>query len=272
MILEFSDGGSAMARAAAAIILGLHIAAGIAGVSYGMVALFVSKGSRLHRRAGHGFLLAMLVMAGIGGAVSPFLPIANWGNVVAGVFTCYLVLTSWMTVRFPAGGGSRFAMGALIVALAITAGDALLGLRAAASPAIAPDGTPVPAYFIFAAAGALAALGDLRLIMRGSITGPARINRHLWRMCLALFIACASFFLGQPQVFPPPLRGSPVLLLPEVAVLGAMLYWLAIVPLWGGARRRSSRGEPSTAAAASADGAASAALISGTAPSSAAQR
>ncbi len=240
MILELSDGGSAVARGAAAVVLSLHVAAGMVGVSYGMVALFVTKGSRLHRRAGNGFLLAMLVMAGIGAVVSPFLPIANWGNVVAGVFTCYLVVTSWMTVRRREAGSGRFEVGALCVAFGITLGDVLLGLQAAASPMSAPDGTPVPAYFIFAAAGALATIGDLRLVVRGGITGNARIARHLWRMCLALFIACASFFLGQQQVFPASLRGSSLLLLPEFAVLGAMLYWLALVPLARWSRRRAA--------------------------------
>jgi hypothetical protein len=52
-------------------------------------------------------------------------------------------------------------------------------------------------------------------------------------MCVALFIAAASFFLGQPQVFPAALRGSALLLLPEVAVLGSMIYWLVRVRFTG---------------------------------------
>ena len=47
----------------------------------------------------------------------------------------------------------------------------------------------------------LAAIGDLRMLLRGGISGTSRITRHLWRMCYGLFIATGSFFLGQQQVF-----------------------------------------------------------------------
>ena len=39
------------------------------------------------------------------------------------------------------------------------------------------------------------------------ISGAQRITRHLWQMCVALFIAAASFFLGQAKVFPASVRG-----------------------------------------------------------------
>jgi hypothetical protein len=46
-------------------------------------------------------------------------------------------------------------------------------------------------------------------------------------MCFALFIAAGSFFLGQQQVFPASVRGSPFLFVPVVAVLAVMIFWLA---------------------------------------------
>jgi hypothetical protein len=42
----------------------------------------------------------------------------------------------------------------------------------------------------------LAALGDIRMLVRGGVLGTKRIARHLWRMCFGLFIAAGSFFLG----------------------------------------------------------------------------
>jgi len=48
-------------------------------------------------------------------------------------------------------------------------------------------------------------------------------------MCFALFIAAGSFFLGQQQVFPVSVRGSPLLLVPVLAVLALMLFWLCRV-------------------------------------------
>ena len=59
-----------------------------------------------------------------------------------------------------------------------------------------------------------------------ALRGTPRLRRHLWRMCAALFIATGSFFLGQAQVFPAPIRDSGLLPVPVLVVLGAMLYWL----------------------------------------------
>jgi hypothetical protein len=64
------------------------------------------------------------------------------------------------------------------------------------------------------------------MIARGGVSGAGRIARHLWRMCTALLIADFSFFLGQQQFFPALLRGSPVLLVPELVVLVLMIFWL----------------------------------------------
>ena len=69
------------------------------------------------------------------------------------------------------------------------------------------------------------------MILRRGVTGAQRIARHLWRLCFALFIAAGSFFLGQPQVFPVSLRGSPLLILVSVAPLGFLLFWLVRVRL-----------------------------------------
>ena len=225
MILEVSAGSSSLVRGAAALVLGLHITAGVVGIVSGAVALIARKGSSLHRRAGCWFFVSMPAMAAIGAVVSPFLPRPNWGNVAGGLFTLYLVATSWMTIRTRDGGG-RTAIGAFLVALLIVATDFTLGIRAANAAPGALDGTPLPAYFIFGTAAALAAAGDLRVFLRGGVSGTPRITRHLWRMCVALLIAAFSFFLGQPQIFPTFLRGSPVLFVPELAIVGSMVYWL----------------------------------------------
>ena len=56
-------------------------------------------------------------------------------------------------------------------------------------------------------------------------------------MCYGLFIATGSFFLGQPQVFPEPLRNGPVLITLALAPLLVLLYWL-----WRVRIRRTFRG------------------------------
>ena len=60
----------------------------------------------------------------------------------------------------------------------------------------------------------------------GGISGRQRIARHLWRMCFGWFIATGSFFLGQQQVFPARLRGSPALLVPALLPLALLIFWM----------------------------------------------
>jgi len=50
-------------------------------------------------------------------------------------------------------------------------------------------------------------------------------------MCFSLFIASGSFFLGQMQVMPGWLRGSPLLFVAALAPLGFMVFWLIRVRL-----------------------------------------
>ena len=79
--------------------------------------------------------------------------------------------------------------------------------------------------------GAIAAAGDLKMILRGGISGAARIARHLWRMSAALTVASGSFFLGQQRIMPASMRGSPWLFLPVIAPLVLMVFWLFRVRL-----------------------------------------
>jgi hypothetical protein len=97
-------------------------------------------------------------------------------------------------------------------------------------------GVPYQPAFVFAALAGFAAACDARVILAGGILGSQRVARHLWRMCVALFIAAGSFFLGQPKVFPPFLRGSPILFVPEIAILGLLVFWLLRVGFSGRAR------------------------------------
>ena len=78
---------------------------------------------------------------------------------------------------------------------------------------------------MFALLALCGGVGDRRMLQAGGIQGPARIKRHLWRMCVALFIASASFFLGPVRRIPEPLR-LPALRLIPFLVLATMAYWL----------------------------------------------
>jgi hypothetical protein len=91
-------------------------------------------------------------------------------------------------------------------------------------------------FFIAAIVG-LAIVGDIRVLWSGALRGAARIARHLWRMCFALFIATGSFFLGQADEFPEALRIWPVLIMLALAPLVLLLYWM-----WRIRVRKSLRG------------------------------
>ncbi len=207
-----------------------HITAGSLGIVSGYAAVSVAKGERLHRVFGTVFVLSMLTVSALAVYLALFVPPTHSGgsppsaSVSVGILTFYLALTAWMTVRRKAGGAGLFEKGALIAVLGVAAALLIFGLRAASVPA-APPGSYVP-YFVFASFAAFAAAADLKVVLRGGISGAPRIARHLWRMCFALFFAAAFFFLGQQGSLPRFMRGSPLLFIPALAPLVLMLFWL----------------------------------------------
>ena len=240
----------------AGIILWLHIAGGTLGILSGTAALIFRKGSRLHRLAGHVFFASMLVMASIGAAVAPFLQTAQGEpkmfDSLAGAFTCYLVATSWMTVRRKAGTTGRFEIVACIAVVMLAVGAVLFGLEARGSSNGLFGGYPAQSYFTFASMFALAAAFDIKVVLQRGISGTPRISRHVWRMGLALFVAVGSFFLGQQRVMPESIQGSSLLTIPPLAVLLVIAFWLVklrLAKFLGERRRRRGRSIPQTAVA-----------------------
>lgn len=136
---------------------------------------------------------------------------------------CYFVATSWVAARRRDGTTGRFEMIACAGALGIAALMAWGGFAGATTPA-----GPGP---VFALAGLclIAGLLDLKAILIGKLTPAQRISRHLWRMCFAFFIATGSFFLGQQDVMPEAVRGSPILYVLAFAPFGVMAFWFVRV-------------------------------------------
>jgi|SRR5271166_4230018 len=210
-------------------VLVLHITAGIVGLLSGAAAMSFRKGSPRHRASGNVFVMSMLIM----GACGSYLALMKheMNNVFGGLLTFYLVTTAWLAGRHDDKETRIFDWGALLMALAIGASLLTLGIRAANRQGEPQDGVPVGMYFFMGTVPLLAAAGDIRMLMRGGISGTQRLVRHLWRMCFALFIATGSFFLGQQQVFPAFLRGSPVLFVPAILPLPLLIFWLLRVLL-----------------------------------------
>jgi uncharacterized membrane protein len=246
MILHVPPDAPVLLRIGADALLALHIGGGTAGLLSGAAALVVRKGGRLHRWAGKVFFLSMLAMATVGATVSPLLH--DRVSTVAGVFTLYLLATSWMAVKRRDGGVGRFEIGALVVVLGVVAAGVTFILMQNASPTGMVDGQPPQAPWMFAIFATVAALSDLKVVLRRGVTGAQRIARHLWRVCFALFIASGSLFLGQSQVFPKVLQHSGLLVIPALAPVLFLIFWMLRVRL--GKRFKSvAPGDPATVTA-----------------------
>ena len=203
----------------------VHIAAGGLGIISGFVALYAAKGATLHRKSGVVFVYTMLTMCTLGGVMAAVLSAAPAANIPAALLTAYLVITALTTVRPPFPGERWFSIGAMLVVLAVGLIAFKFGFEAIANGGTR-KGMPAFPFFMFGIVGTLAGLSDLRIIRGDRPRGASRLARHLWRMCFALFIAAMSFFIGQADVIPKPLRIYPLLALPGLAVLVTMLYWL----------------------------------------------
>lgn len=211
------------------ILLPFHIFAGSIGLISGALALLAYKGGRLHRKSGILFVYAMMGLTFTGvvmGALE-----SDMSAVIPGLLTFYLVLTSLLTVRRPSNSNSRWVdfsamlVGIIVVITCIVS----IGMDIFNSTKGNANTDSLPLYFIFGSVALLAVLGDGRILLIRAIPWAQRIARHLWRMCLALWIATASFFLGQADELPEQLRIMPLLCTPVLLVFLLMVYWLVRV-------------------------------------------
>ena len=206
----------------------IHVIAGTIAILAGFIALYSVKGLKLHRKSGMVFVCVMLVMS-LSGVVMAFGHPGTALNVPAGLVTAYLVITALATVRPPSSGLHRLDRAAMVAAFMIGAGSLLVAMSGTVRAGMAYP------LVMFALVALFAGEGDRRMIRAGGLKGAARLRRHLWRMCTALFIAAGSFFLGPVRRIPEPLREPAFRLIPLVVLL-TMAYWL-----WRYRRKRMSR-------------------------------
>ena len=200
-------------------LLPIHIIAGLIGIVSGFIALFTLKGAKLHRKSGMIFVYAMLTVAVTGMVMGAL--ISEMSAVIPGALTFYLVITSLLTVRHSILKFHWMDLAATLWGLTVGIVSIIYGLVA--------ENQPTALYLIFGSVALLAVLGDIRMMLSRGTQGARRIARHLWRMCLALFIANGSFFLGQADEFPEQLRNTAILAIPVLVVLLTMFYWIVRV-------------------------------------------
>lgn len=217
-------------------ILMLHIASGTLGMLFGFVAIFFRKGSRAHGWSGDVFVISMLGLSASG----VYLAIlkSEPGNILGGTITFYLVITAWLTARRRTEVINIFDWLAFLVVFALAAFEVTYGTQAAISPTGRKFGYPPGPYFFIGSIAVLTTIGDVRMLVRGGISGTQRIARHLWRMCFAWFIASASIFLARAHVFHAFMRKTGILYLLSFLPLFLMIFWLIRVRLTGAYKRK----------------------------------
>lgn len=205
------DGGAVV------MVLPVHILAGALVLATGYVAIFAAKGATLHRKAGMFFVYAMVTSSTTGvvmaasGAIRPEL------NILTALLTSYLAITGMMTVSARATWSHRFEVGAMLLAFSMALGSFVLAARFAGGQAQ----LMIPTV-IFGTVSLIAGIGDRRLVLGGALAGKARLQRHLWRMCIALFISALALVSGR---VPKSLRVPALEILGVIVPLASIVYW-----------------------------------------------
>lgn len=214
------------------VSLAFHFAAGLVGIVAGAVALVATKGGRLHTRGGLVFSGAMLLLGLSASGIGAYE--GDGGQVVAGFVATYLVLSGTLAVRAPSRFGRGVEMALMVLAFVAAVTMLTAGVSEAMDPTVRVVGRPraIPPL-VAGTLILLAATGDLRALRAGGLRGSRRLARHLWRMSLGLFVATGSFFLGQMNFIPEPVRIVPVLFVLALAPLPFLFYWLWRVSLRG---------------------------------------
>jgi len=201
-----------------------HIIAGTLALLSALIAVCSAKGDSLHRKAGLVFCGSMVAMS-LTGAYMAYSKQEVFSALI-GLLAFYLVSTGYITV------GGLFQKARMVTFFLMVAAFVLgivglsLGVRTLQNSGESAGLGSFVAFAIFSSIAIIGALLDLRMFIAGSIQGKHRLARHLWRMCLALFLACAAFFLGQADEFPLMLQNYKLLSIPVIASLALIPYWI----------------------------------------------
>lgn len=216
------------------VLLTIHVTGGSIGILTGFAALILRKGSSLHRKVGNIFFIAMLFMATTGAymALKPL----SMTSFLAATVTFYMIATAWRTARNTKGKSGHIELIGLLFVLVISVVGIIACWELVHNRGESFGGGVDPGldFFLFFYTGiaVLSVILDISVIYRGGIYGAQRIARHLWRMCFGLWVAIGSFFLGQPQVFPEPIREMVWLRsVPFILVTVMLFFWLIRVYL-----------------------------------------
>lgn len=244
------DWGSLSPTTLAAFVL--HMGGGTIALVCGTVAISAAKGGTLHRRAGTIFAIAMLTMAISADYLAVVRP-DQLPNLLIGTFTLYLITTAWLTVHRsegePTGLIEKAAFGVILclfLPFALLSFQLATGMTPFLKSRTPLEGPVLIAMYVFTTVTGIAVITDLKVLIRRGISGRARIERHLWRMCLGLAMAAGSAFTnGLPRLLPAGVHVPLLwLFMPQFIGFGVLFFWLFRVRF-----TRWYDGEPSAEAA-----------------------
>jgi len=128
----------------------------------------------------------MLIM----GACASYLALLKHqpNNFFGGLLTFYMITTAWLAGRRSNNAPGTFDWAAMLMGFVVGASVLTLGIRVAAGLTKGQPGVPIGVYFFLASISILAASGDVRLLIRGGLSGSSANSkcfrwhmRHKWR-------------------------------------------------------------------------------------------
>ena len=203
-----------------------HMVAGGMGIIAGFVALYARKGTINHILMGRIYVIAMLLMSltGFYYAYSRNVHI----TMLAALLSGYLVVTSWLAIQRSIHSHLVKRVLPLLIGLPVAGYGVWLSWHAinGVTDELGTFVVPAIKYYEFALVACIALVFDLLSAFNRQQSSKGKVNQHLWRMLIPLYIACSSLFEGQAKLFPESLQYSVWLNLPEKIVLLYMGYWL----------------------------------------------
>lgn len=198
-----------------------HIIFGTLAVLAGGIALCSKKGRSLHIRYGKVFVWSMMFASLLGILLGVQNHQELFISALAGVLTITLIISSVLTLR-PNGRIIEFSVASVnVLSFIVIFSSGYLAMKNTNGVLFEFNAED---YFFLSGMSLLVLCGDINYYF---FNKSKKILRHLWRMCLAFFIAAGSAFTGPGMAaFPESIQKSGILFLPELLIFLLMIYWV----------------------------------------------
>jgi hypothetical protein len=205
------------------IVWAIHTPGGTIALVAAALAMFSKKGSARHKKAGSWFTVSMMIML-VSGIVAAYL-INAIDDMMLGAIVLYTVFSAWLTVYHKKNETGILELTALIWVV----GFAIIAF--CLSMVWEEVETPAP-YLVWGVLATLCALGDIRNLYYGGLSGTQRMIRHVWRIGFTLIWAALAFTDKIVKMMGANVKNmleEQVLIIvapPTFLILITVLYWI----------------------------------------------